>query len=128
MTIFLLMVIANVAVPDHNADAFISPKNPSDDEGMLDRAIMFLFGGFHHWDAQYFLHIARYGYTHENCLAFFPLYPLIIRWISFVFNSLFGGVLSCMSAILFTSVIFNFLCFIWTTLLLFDLSKRCLKN
>ena len=36
------------------------------------------FGTFVHWDAQWFLHIARTGYNSTSA-AFFPLYPLVLH-------------------------------------------------
>jgi hypothetical protein len=36
------------------------------------------FGTFEHWDAQWFLHIARDGYNEVDA-AFFPLYPLVLH-------------------------------------------------
>lgn len=75
--IFLLQVAFNWAVPDHNADAFRSPWPASRDLG--DRLVSWLFGGLTRWDSQYFLHIAEHGYTYEQTLAFFPLYPWLVR-------------------------------------------------
>jgi hypothetical protein len=37
-----------------------------------------LFGTFDHWDAQWFLHVARDGYNATSA-AFFPLYPLLLH-------------------------------------------------
>ncbi|KYP80499.1 GtrA family protein [Ferroacidibacillus organovorans] len=38
-----------------------------------------LIQGLIHWDAGWFLSIARHGYVHVTQLAFFPFYPVIIR-------------------------------------------------
>lgn len=38
-----------------------------------------MLDGFGKWDARYFLSIARFGYDSEKWIAFFPLYPLLIR-------------------------------------------------
>lgn len=41
-----------------------------------------------HWDAVHFYHIARYGYTHENLLVFFPFTPMLIRLVYYVVHDL----------------------------------------
>ncbi len=54
---------------------------------------------FSHWDGIYFLRIAKMGfYEYEHFHAFFPLYPIWIRWVSQLVISpvlslllLFGG-------------------------------------
>lgn len=75
--IFLLQVAFNWAVPDHKAEAFRSPWPPSANLG--DQLVSWLFRGLTCWDGQYFLHIAEHGYTYEQTVAFFPLYPWLIR-------------------------------------------------
>ena len=47
------------------------------------------FGVFAHWDAGWFLGIAHYGYPKASVqsAAFFPLYPLCVRALAFVFRS-----------------------------------------
>uniref|UniRef100_H3HBV9 GPI mannosyltransferase 2 n=1 Tax=Phytophthora ramorum TaxID=164328 RepID=H3HBV9_PHYRM len=34
------------------------------------------------WDGVYFTHIALHGYDFEHFHAFFPLYPLLVRWLA----------------------------------------------
>jgi len=47
------------------------------------------FGTFDHWDAEWFLHVARDGYNSTSA-AFFPLYPLVLHVVgsSLVWGSL----------------------------------------
>ncbi|KAI6645735.1 GPI mannosyltransferase 2-like [Oopsacas minuta] len=53
-----------------------------------------LLGGLSSWDGEHYLLIAEQGYKHETNLAFFPLYPILIRAISYTLLSplLFMGV------------------------------------
>ena len=52
------------------------------ENGVLDWLLSRTFGGFTNWDSVYFLKIAEEGYLYEQYMAFFPLYPMMIRLIS----------------------------------------------
>ncbi|RQM25678.1 hypothetical protein B5M09_003563 [Aphanomyces astaci] len=41
-----------------------------------------IFSAFAAWDGVYFVDIAGEGYRYENTHAFFPLFPLLVRWTS----------------------------------------------
>ncbi|ETV98228.1 hypothetical protein H310_08950 [Aphanomyces invadans] len=41
-----------------------------------------IFSAFAAWDGVYFVGIADQGYRYENTHAFFPLFPLLVRWTS----------------------------------------------
>lgn len=58
-----------------------------------------LFGTFEHWDAQWFLHVAKDGYNPTSA-AFFPLYPLWLHALAWAFRSYLvaGTVLSLAAA------------------------------
>ena len=45
-----------------------------------------LFRTFEHWDAQWFLHVAKDGYNPTSA-AFFPLYPALLHALAWVFRS-----------------------------------------
>ena len=127
--IILLSAALNFIIPDHKADAFRSPQDPSDKEKSLaDAFVKYLFGGLVHWDAQYFIHIARYGYTYENCLAFFPLYPMIIRIFAGCLYYLLEGFMSHYSVIVVSSVVVNSVTFILSVSVLHRLSLQVLRN
>ena len=78
MLLILFQFLANIVIPDHDAGVFNPPVTGLESFTLVDKIIFFVFGGFRRWDAIYFLHISQHGYTYENCVAFFPLYPLIM--------------------------------------------------
>lgn len=91
-------------MPDHDADAFRLPHET--EPGSANIFVSNFLSGFSRWDAQYFLHIALYGYTHENTLAFFPLFPLMLRSIA-INISYFVSSLSALNSALIAGVLLN---------------------
>lgn len=89
--IIFLQAISNYVIDDHDAGVFISPKSPppqSTAGATCHSLIDTLFGGFRRWDAEYFLHIAEHGYTYENTLVFYPLFPFCVRYITYAIQQL----------------------------------------
>ncbi|GFV62338.1 GPI mannosyltransferase 2 [Trichonephila clavipes] len=109
LIVILLQVIFNRCVPDHNADAFRLPYEKG--VGAANSVISYLFEGFGRWDAQYFLHISLYGYTHENTLAFFPLFPVLLRNSCTILSIIFPFELSPLNCALLSDVFSNIKCF-----------------
>ncbi|XP_069693057.1 GPI mannosyltransferase 2 [Periplaneta americana] len=127
--ILFLSAFFNFIIPDHNADAFVSPRDPTDRvQTTVDLFVKHLFGGLVRWDAQYFIHVASYGYTYENCLAFFPLYPMIIRVFAGSLHYCLQGFLSRYSVFVVSSVLINFVTFVLSALVLYRLSLQVLKS
>ncbi|CAF1069356.1 unnamed protein product, partial [Didymodactylos carnosus] len=117
-------VVANILIPDHNANVFNPPGWTIDkNESRLDKIVYFLFSGLRRWDGIYFLHIARYGYSYENSLAFFPAYPLIVvKPLAQLLGSLLP--LNSHSALLLASFLDNIFLGLFITYLLFHLSVK----
>ncbi|XP_020296329.1 GPI mannosyltransferase 2 [Pseudomyrmex gracilis] len=128
LAIFMLQVIFNALVPDHQADAFRRPSDPSEEVSPWDRAVYFLFNGLTRWDGEYFLHVARYGYTYENSLAFYPLYPISIRVLATFLSKVCPVTLNIQSAMILAAVFLNFACFVKSALVLYDLTERVFQN
>ena len=87
-----------------------------------------MFEGFHRWDGVYFLHVAEYGYSYENTLAFFPLYPFMVRLMA---NSVFAPLQYLMNysnVLLTTSVLLNFWLFIKAAKTLYLLGEKVLGD
>ena len=126
--IFVFQIVSNALIPDHEADAFVSPPDPKLPRLWGDQIIEFLFQGLVRWDAQYFIHVAEYGYTHENTLAFFPLFPMLVRGIGTVLYiplQLFCNYHSCL---IISAVFLNFFLFVKTAVIFYKLSKDVLHN
>lgn len=78
----------------------------------VDRWIRVAFSGLTRWDAVHFLHIAQYGYTYENNLAFFPLFPTLIYSLTLIWNWALPFI-HFSTAIILTAVTVNFVRFLY---------------
>ena len=112
-------------IPDHNADVFLPPVEEVK-YNCFDKMVHFVFDGFKRWDAVYFTHISEFGYTYENCIAFFPLFPILVYLFANIFSCV--GIINFNSWILVSSIFVNNVIFILTALLFFQFGKRELKN
>ena len=75
-------------IPDHQAsleDTFAPDLRPPPHPFLVEVGL----GGLDNWDAEYYLLIADRGYMHEQTLAFFPLYPMLMRVVSVPLSPLF---------------------------------------
>src|SRR5216683_584921 len=59
----------------------------SKDSSKHIQPLYILWQQWQHWDANYYVGIATLGYTNRQVMAFFPLYPLLIRGVMFVTHS-----------------------------------------
>ena len=108
-------------VPDHDAHVFNPPLWSCSNGSFLDKCLDKFFSGLRRWDGIYFLHIARFGYTYENCLAFFPTYPLLfIRPLAIVLSQY---VIDC-NAYLLSAIFVNFVLGFINVYLLFELAIK----
>lgn len=125
--VFFLQMTLNTLFPDHvSADAFVT--DAAVNSTGLDRAVSFLFSGLNHWDAQYFIHITRYGYDTEEKLAFFPGLPLVLRVPAHVIHILSADLLSTYSAVIVAGFMLNFIFFLLTTVMLSELTHTLFKD
>ncbi|XP_012529446.1 GPI mannosyltransferase 2 isoform X2 [Monomorium pharaonis] len=92
-----------------------------------DRIIHFLFNGLTRWDGEYFLHIARYGYTYENTLAFYPLYPTMIRIVAVIMTKILP-LFNIQSAMIIAAILINFVCFVKSAIIFYDLTEHVFQN
>lgn len=127
IAILILQVIFNVSIPDHRADAFKRPLDFAEKISSWDRIINFLFNGLTRWDGEYFLHIARYGYTYENTLAFYPLYPAMIRIIAVILIKIFPF-FNIQSTMILAGILINFICFVKSAIIFYDLTECVFQN
>ncbi|XP_055541785.1 GPI mannosyltransferase 2 [Wyeomyia smithii] len=127
LVVIVIQVISNHFIPDHDADVFVAPRDPAERAGRLDGVVNGLFGGLLRWDAQYFLHIAEHGYSYENTLAFFPLFPLIVKTITMALGGS-STMLTYRELSLVLAVISNIVFFVLAAKALYKLSNMVLGN
>lgn len=127
--VIILSAVSNFILPDHDAHVFISPSDPSDvTVSVCDVMIKQVLGGLVRWDGQYFLHIVLYGYTYENCLAFFPLFPILVRTLTTILYYPLQIILSKYSVALISYCFINMFCFLKAAVTLFELGTRVLHS
>lgn len=120
--ILILQAIFNALIPDHHADAFRRPLDPAEKVSTWDQIITSLLNGLTRWDGEYFLHVARYGYTYENALAFYPLYPITIHIIADILSKVFLA-LNIQSTMIVAATLINFICFVKSAVIFYDLTE-----
>lgn len=94
----------------------------------MDKFINVILGGFVRWDGVYFLHISEYGYTYDNCLAFFPLFPFLVRFISCTILFPLHYIMTFRSVIIISAYILNQYIFIKSAVLVYRLGKKVVEN
>lgn len=89
---------------------------------------MFLLGGFRRWDAIYFLHVAEHGYTYENTLVFFPLFPFLTRITANTILLPLHFIMNYSSCLLVAAFLLNLVLFVMSADILFRLSRRVIVS
>jgi Gpi18-like mannosyltransferase len=77
-TRLLLILMTYVGYILFPVPAHIYPSTPVDFLGLIS--------SWNQWDAYNYIHIAQFGYQNVNDTAFFPLFPLLIDGISYLFG------------------------------------------
>ncbi|EDV98145.1 GPI mannosyltransferase 2 isoform X1 [Drosophila grimshawi] len=132
LIILALQMVANWLVPDHKPDVFRMPldeynNNNATNAQFLDKIVMGCLGGLRHWDGEYFLHIANYLYTYENTLAFYPLYPVIVRNLATACQ-VFNVPLSLPALTLLVAILLNLWLFCEAANYLYQLTQRIFND
>ncbi|RHY98425.1 hypothetical protein DYB37_002971 [Aphanomyces astaci] len=83
-----------------------------------------IFSAFAAWDGVYFVDIAGEGYRYENTHAFFPLFPLLLRWTS----PLLSPVLDKNTSLLAAGWLISNVCFVLAAIYLYRLGLLLLNN
>ncbi|XP_039481204.2 GPI mannosyltransferase 2 [Drosophila santomea] len=122
LIVLLVQLVANGALPEHRPDVFRMPVSVEQNASWIDKMVKRSLGGLRHWDGEYFLHIAGNLYSYENTLAFYPLYPVVVRHVAQAVEAL-GISLSQESILLVVAVVLNLWLFCESANLLFQLTQ-----
>lgn len=120
LLLFLIQLVMNAVVTDYPTDAFQGIQIPQVELSRADYWCRVLFGGLARWDAVHFLHIAQFGYTYESTLAFFPLFPALVHYLTLLWSWAVPFI-HFSSALVLTAVTLNFVAFVLCGQLLYAL-------
>lgn len=113
-------VIADWILPDHAAQG-VEPLSVV----YSSQWSQLLLSPFVKWDAVHYVKLASEGYTAEHQLAFFPLYPLLIKLASvIVAQTTVGTSMSQLETIIIGPILLNIVAFVAAALILKRLLPR----
>lgn len=115
-------------LPDHDADVFVSPTSQTRNSTVCNQLIDTVFGGFRRWDAEYFLHIAEHGYTYENTLVFYPLFPFCVRFATYTVQSILPIQCRFHELSLLVAIMLNIIFFVRAAITLYELTIHQFDN
>ena len=117
-----MQAILNGIVEDYDSSAVINNKSTFED------VVVKTFSGMAKWDSVYFLEIAERGYLYEQYMAFFPLYPLILRVTVIALCRLLAVHHKYQCILLVSSWMINLLCFTLAAVLMYKLTLTVFRN
>lgn len=127
LLIVVLQVVSNYFIPDHDANVFTSPTSQSNGS-TCHTVVERIVGGFRRWDAEYFLHIAEHGYTYENTLVFYPLFPFSVQYITKFIQAIVPVDCEFRDLSLTVAILLNIIFFINAALILHQLTIEVFNN
>ena len=102
--LFAVTSIATQVLPPNFGKSF-----PYYEEELINTGLPHFIWSFGNFDGVHYLRIAKDGYVYQYTQAFFPLYPLLIKFVAFLTfgNFLIAGLLISNIAFFFALVIFH---------------------
>jgi phosphatidylinositol glycan class V len=124
--LFLILwtIVTNLLIINYDSSQFVSGVDKGKEKALLSQ----ILDPFAHWDALYFLRIAKMGfYEYEHFHAFFPMYPISIRYIAICIRYIFP-IMSVDESLMLSGVLLSNLCFIASVLVMYRLSSSLFND
>lgn len=116
LSLFFIAFLGSKIIP-------FNPTFPYADGLLIPSKLPFWFWSFANFDGVHYLTIAKSGYSAQYTQAFFPLYPLLIRGISFIFQDKF----MIISGLLLSNFLFLTSLILFYKLIRLDYSQKTAK-